>query len=71
MSETGVITKQDLAEMVLQARRQDSVANTVLLANLVHALWTEFGAVERENSLSEKEADRILSDLPYEYDDIA
>jgi hypothetical protein len=71
MSETGVITKQDLAEMVVQARRQKSVANTVLLCNLVHALWTEFGAVERENSLSEKEADQILSELPYEYDDIA
>jgi hypothetical protein len=71
MSETGVITKQDLAEMVVQARRQKSVANTVLLSNLVHALWTEFGAVQRENSLSEKEADQILNELPYEYDDIA
>jgi hypothetical protein len=71
MSEQGEIDKCDLAQMVLTARENESTAHSVAMQNIAYALWDSYGTVETTPDVSEQEAERILAELPVDYDEMS
>lgn len=77
MSDKGRISKQDVAKFVVDATEGktepgDGIAAGVAGVNVVWSVWTALGEerTDAESEISESEADRILSQLPLEYEDV-
>lgn len=74
MSEEGVITKLDVAQLLKDLKEEDlepgdGIAQRQLLVNTTWSVWDQLGAVETNPSVSEEEADELLEEMPVSFDD--
>lgn len=76
MSEKGVMSKRDVAQLVKDLKEEDmepgsGIAQRVMGANVVWSVWNQIGPIETKPEVSEEEADELLAELPISYEDVA